>query len=85
MTNEEAIKILKEELDHTEQHLNFKNKAPEYYEELGAYCDAVRIAINALKENERLSLLYSDLENEIARLKSMTGERCKRRMKGGAE
>ena len=27
------------------------------------------------EENERLSLLYSDMANEIARLKSMTGER----------
>lgn len=75
MSNEEAIEVLKEELDHTEQHLNFVGKAPDYYEELGKYCEAVRMAINALNENERLSLLYSDMSNEISRLKSMTGER----------
>ena len=28
-----------------------------------------------IEENEKLSLLYSDMANEIARLKSMTGER----------
>ena len=75
MNNKEAIEILTEELHHTEHHLTAKNKAPDYYEELGKYCEAVRIAINALNENERLSLLYSDTLNEIARLKSMTGER----------
>lgn len=37
--------------------------------------EAFNIAIKALEENERLSLLYSDMANEIARLKSMTGER----------
>lgn len=48
MTNKEAIEILTEELDHTEQHLNFVGKAPDYYEELGKYCEAVRKAIKAL-------------------------------------
>ena len=37
--------------------------------------EALDLAIEALKENEKLSLLYSDMANEIARLKSMTGER----------
>lgn len=37
--------------------------------------NALDLAINALEENERLCLLYSDMANEMARLKSMTGER----------
>lgn len=49
MTNKEAIEILTEELHHTEQHLTAKNKAPDYYEELGNYCEAVRMSIKALK------------------------------------
>lgn len=35
----------------------------------------IHLAIKALEENERLCLLYSDMANEMARLKSMTGER----------
>ena len=49
MKNEEAIKILEDELHHTEFHLNDKNKAAEYYEEMKAYCEAYRLAIKALK------------------------------------
>ena len=52
MNNEEAIGILKEELHHTEFHLHDKNKAPEFYEEMGRYCEALKMAINALN-NER--------------------------------
>lgn len=49
MTNKEAIEILQCELKHTEFHLNDKNKAPEFYEEMSNYCEAVRMAITALK------------------------------------
>ena len=53
MTNKEAIEILTEELHHTEQHLTAKDKAPDYYEELGNYCESVRMAINALTVEAR--------------------------------
>lgn len=52
MKNEEAIGILKEELHHTEFHLHDKNKAPEFYEEMGRYCEALKMAINALNNKE---------------------------------
>ena len=62
MTNQDAIKLI--------EHLK---------EEIVDLSDneiqALDLAIKALEENERLSLLYSDMANEIARLKSMTGER----------
>ena len=49
MTNKEAIEVLREELHHTEFHLKDKNKAPEFYEEMGKYCEAVRMAIKSLE------------------------------------
>lgn len=53
MTIEKAIDIFSEELDHTEFHLkNDKGKAPAYYQELGDYCDALKLAIDALKKEE---------------------------------
>lgn len=59
MTNKEAIEVLKEELHHTELHLKDKNKAPEFYEEMGKYCEAVRKAINVLdRQEEMMNGLY---------------------------
>ena len=49
MTNEEAIRILDDELKHTEFHLNDKNKAEEFYTEMKLYCEAFKLAIKALK------------------------------------
>lgn len=49
MNNKEAIKILQDELKHTEFHLNDKNKADEFYEEMKLYCEAFRLAIKALE------------------------------------
>lgn len=67
MTNEEAIKWLRaieEKYIHGgDEDFDAKRK------------EAINLAIEALKENEKLSLLYSDMANEIARLKSITGER----------
>ena len=60
MTNEEAIKEIKRWI-HGCPYADTK--------------EAFELAIEALKENEKLSLLYSDMANEIARLKSITGER----------
>ena len=52
MTRTAAIDILKEELHHCCEHLTSPNKAPEFYKELGDYCDALRMAIEALEQPE---------------------------------
>lgn len=49
MNKEDAIRILTDELKHTEIHLQDKNKAPEFYEEMRDYCEAARMAIKVLK------------------------------------
>lgn len=51
MTNKEAIRILQDELKHTEFHFKYKNKADEFYEELKLYCEALRLAIKALEDS----------------------------------
>ena len=55
MNNEEAIGILKEEMHHTEFHLHDKNKVPEFYEEMGRYCEALKMAINALNGKDDIT------------------------------
>ena len=52
MTNKKAIKILQDELKHTEFHLKDKNKADEFYEELKLYCEALRLAIKVLEPKQ---------------------------------
>ena len=66
MTNEEAIEIIKAYKD------RLTNSCSNL---LDNDIEAFTIAIEAMEENEKLSLLYSDMANEIARLKSITGER----------
>lgn len=61
MNNEEAIGILKEELHHTEFHLQDKNKAPEFYEEMGRYCEALKMAINALIDKKAMENFIEDI------------------------
>lgn len=61
MTNKEAIEILKEELEHTEFHLQDKNKAPEFYEEMGKYCEAVKMAISALTDKQIMDNFVNDI------------------------
>ena len=53
MTAKKAIKILSEEFEHTRLHLQEKGKAPEYYKELGEYCDALWYAICCIKGTSR--------------------------------
>ena len=45
----DARTVLTEELNHTRQHLEQKGKSPEFYQELGEYCEALEVAINAIK------------------------------------
>lgn len=49
MKIDQAIEILKDELHHTELHMTAKGKAPEYYEEMGNYCEALKMAIEVLR------------------------------------
>lgn len=50
MTKDRAIEILSEELHHTNEHLRFADKAPEYYEEMNDLSNALTIAIDCIKE-----------------------------------
>ena len=52
MENERAIEIIKGEMMHCQIHLEDKNKAPEYYQEMNELCEAYEMAIKAL-ENSR--------------------------------
>ena len=74
MTNEEIIQNLRVHLD---QNLDCDNCSLKDFPLCFNWL--INETISKLeeneKENERLSLLYSDMANEIARLKSMTGER----------
>ena len=49
MTNKKAIKIFEEEIKHTEQHLKCEDKAPEFYQEMKDWCEALKLGVKALK------------------------------------
>ena len=49
MIDSDAIRILEEELEHTESHLKQKGMAQSFYDELGAYCQALTRAIESLR------------------------------------
>lgn len=49
MTTKKAIKILLKEFEHTRLHLQEKGIAPQLYEDLSEYCDALWYAICNLK------------------------------------
>lgn len=51
----EAIKTLEDELSHAKQHLDFKDMAPEYYQEMRTYIEALETAIEAIKERNTAS------------------------------
>jgi hypothetical protein len=48
MTNEEAILILQDDLNHVKSHLQYIGKAPEYYEEMSNLAEALDIGIRAI-------------------------------------
>lgn len=64
MTPEEAIGILSEELHHTEFHMKDQGKAPEFYEEMGRYCEAVRMAIKALTDKKAMDAFIKDISRK---------------------
>lgn len=47
--NQEAIRVISDELKHCEFHIHDDNKAPEYYQEMQELIDSYRHAIEAMK------------------------------------
>lgn len=66
MTPDEAIKIIKKDLEHTRSHLQDKNKAPEFYEEMKSWEQAEEMAIKALEKRPHgeWTIIRSPLSNE---------------------
>lgn len=48
MKKGKVVKILSEELKHSNFHLNESGKAPQFYKEMGDYCKALQSAISAV-------------------------------------
>ena len=68
MEIKEAIRIIQEDLEHCEFHLQDENKADEFYEEMKAYCEADKLAIKALKfidDNFSTEFRLSQWQEEI--------------------
>ena len=55
MENERAIEIIKAEMRHCQIHLEDKNKAPEYYQEMNELCEAYEMAIKALENSSSIN------------------------------
>ena len=68
MNSNEAIKILMDELEHTEQHLEFEGKDPEYYEELQNIADALNYAIASIDRTEHLNKVCKAYEEKLKSL-----------------
>lgn len=64
MENERAIEIIKGELMHCQIHLEDKNKAPEYYQEMNELCEAYETAIKALESSSWIPVKTKDLTAE---------------------
>lgn len=61
MENKRAIEIIKGEKMHCQIHLEDKNKAPEYYQEMNELCEAYEMAIKALENLSWISVKTRDL------------------------
>ena len=70
MNNEKIIKILMDEVEHTEQHLSEVGKAPEFYEAKQDYADALNYAIYSIEMFERLNKLCKAYEEKLKSLMS---------------
>ena len=53
MKKKKAIKILKDEVRHTKQHMNVEGKDQVFYDEMQDYIDATKMAIKALKKSKK--------------------------------
>lgn len=52
MDKKKVVQILTDELNHCKIHLNDKDMAPEYYEEMNELCMAYEFALNILEKEE---------------------------------
>lgn len=64
MENKKAIAIIKDELKHCKIHLEDKNKAPEYYQEMNELCEAYEKAIKALENSSWIPVKARELTDE---------------------
>lgn len=49
ITNRRAIEVISDELKHCELHIQDRDKAPQYYEEMQELIESYRYAIEAMK------------------------------------
>lgn len=68
MTSEEAIKHFEEDLEHIRQHLQEKDKAPEFYEEMKRWEKAEEMAIEALKQKADLKRAFEQTALALSRI-----------------
>ena len=64
MENKKAIAIIKDELKHCKIHLEDKNKAPEYYQEMNELCEAYEMAIKILENSSWIPIKARELTAE---------------------
>jgi hypothetical protein len=69
MENERAIEIIKGELMHCQIHLEDKNKAPEYYQEMNELCEAYEMAIKALENSSPVLMMQNMSAEDIEKIK----------------
>ena len=75
MTPEEAKRLFEEDLEHTRSHLQDKNKAPMFYEEMKRWEAAEEMAIKTLttqtEEEKRTRERITKLESRMARIEEI--------------
>lgn len=69
MENERAIEIIKGEMMHCQIHLEDKNKAPEYYQEMNELCEAYELAIKALENSSPVLMMQNMSDEDIEKIK----------------
>lgn len=69
MENERAIEIIKGEMMHCQIHLEDKNKAPEYYQEMNELCEAYETAIKALENSSHVLMMQNMSDEDIEKIK----------------
>ena len=58
MTQQQALAVLTDELNHSRQHLNEKGKHPDFYKEYGEYVNALEVAIDDIKKIEQIKKFF---------------------------
>ena len=68
MDSNEAIKILINEVEHIEGHLEEEGKAPEFYEEMQNIADALNYAIASIDRTDHLNKVCMAYEKKLKSL-----------------